>query len=66
MSWLTKPSRFSLDVTVSCLRLEMDKLARVIKTIEQARDYDEEYICESIKSIEIGLRSVRKSIKENI
>lgn len=65
MNWLTRPNRFHADVLASCLRCEIDKLIRVLNSIEQARDYREEYICESIKLVEVGLRSIRRSIKDN-
>lgn len=65
MGWLVKSQKIYLDLVVSWLRSEIAKLTHVLQTIEDTSDYHDEFIHESIKASEIGLRRVRKFIEVN-
>ena len=65
MGWLVKPQRIYLDLVVSWLRSEVARLIHVLKTIEDTGDYHDEFINESIKTVESGLRRIRKFIQVN-
>lgn len=57
--------RSRIDLVASWLRSEIAKLTHVLTTIEEAHDYHDEYIHESLKTTEIGIRRIRKFIDAN-
>ena len=65
MEWLVKPQKIYLDLLVNWLRSEIARLTHVLKTIEDTGDYHDEFIQESIKATEAGLRRIRKFIEFN-
>ena len=65
MGWLVKSQRIYLDLLTSWLRSEIARLTHVLKTIEDTGDYHDEFIQESIKATEIGLRRIRKFVAVN-
>lgn len=65
MEWLVKPQKIYLDLVVSWLRSEAAKINHVLTTIEETHDYQDEYIYESIKAAEMGLRRIRKFVDTN-
>ena len=65
MGWLVKPQKIYLDLVASWLRSEMAQLTHALKTIEDTGDYRDEFVYESIKTAESGLRSIRKFIEAN-
>ena len=78
MGWLVKPQKIYLDLAagrlsdnnlfgqfLSWLRSEIAKLTHVLTIIEETHDYNDEYIHESIKAAETGLRRIRKFIDAN-
>ncbi|HLF18809.1 MAG TPA: hypothetical protein VI749_07960 [Candidatus Omnitrophota bacterium] len=56
------PSSPYLDMVVSHLREQLVKLQKVVETVERNHSYQEDYVYESIKSVESELRRLRKLI----
>ncbi len=65
MGWLVKPQKIYLDLVESWLRSEIARLTHVLKTVENTSNYHDEFIHESIKATEFGLRRIRKFIEVN-
>ena len=65
MGWFVKPQEIYLDLVSSWLRSEIARLTQVLNTIEDTSDYHDEFICESIKASEAGLRRIRKFTEAN-
>lgn len=65
MNWLTKPKKLYLDMVVSWLRSEIAKLSHVLMTIEDAQNYHNDFLIETIKTTETELRRIRKFIEAN-
>ncbi len=51
-----------LDMVVSHLRLQITSLNSVLETVERTHTYEDEYIRESIKTVEKELHRLRKFI----
>ena len=51
-----------LDMVVSHLRSQIVALHTTLETIERTRDYEDEYIRESIKTVERELHRLRKFV----
>ena len=47
------------------LRLQINRLHRILENIEHSEGMDCEFINESLKGVEIGLRYIRKVCSEN-
>ena len=56
------PSSPYLEMVVSHLKEQLSKLQMVVEAIERNHGYEEDYIHESIKSVESELRRLRKLI----
>ncbi|MEA3226040.1 MAG: hypothetical protein U9Q07_08825 [Planctomycetota bacterium] len=65
MGWLVKPQKIYLDLVASWLRSEIARLTHVLNTVENAGDYHDDFIHESIKATETGLRRIRKFTEAN-
>ena len=65
MGWLVKSQKIYLDLVTSWLRSEIARLTHVLKTVEDTGDYHDEFIHESIKAAEVGLRRIRKFTDAN-
>ena len=65
MGWLVKPQRIYQDLVANWLRSEIARLTHALKVIEGTDDYHDEFIHESIKAAEIGLRRIRKFVQAN-
>ena len=53
-------SRLQKDFLVSTLRTHMSILKNALDGIEYANDVDSDFIDESLKRVEVGLRKLRK------
>ena len=51
-----------LDLVASHLRSQILTLNNVLETIERNHSYEEEYIHESIRAVELGLRRLRRFV----
>ena len=51
-----------LDLVASHMRSQILKLKNVLGTIERNHHYEENYICESIRTVEQELRRLRRFI----
>ena len=60
-----KPQMIHIEFIQSWLRSEIDRLNKVLTTIDHSRDYRDSYIRESLRSSEMALRGMRKFIHEN-
>ena len=56
------PSNLYLDMVVSHLREQVITLHKILESVERSHSYDDEFINESIKSVESELRRLRKLI----
>ena len=65
MGWLVKSQKIYMDLVASWLRSEIARLTHVLRTIENAGDYHDEFIHKSIKASEVGLRHIKKFIEAN-
>lgn len=65
MKWLTKTHSINMDLVVSWLRSESATLNNVLNTIQENDSYDDEYVKESIKKVEIALRQISRFINSN-
>lgn len=65
MVWPTKSNKIYLELVISWLRTEIERLSGVLATIERTQNYHEDYIFESIKSTEVAIRQIRKFIDAN-
>jgi len=65
MTWLLKPQKIYMELVTSRLRLDIARLTHVLASLEETNDYTDEYIHETIKTAEYGLRSLRKFIQSN-
>ena len=65
MKWLTKTHSINMDLVVSWLRSESATLNNVLNTIQEKDSYDDEYVKESIKKVEIALRQISRFINSN-
>ena len=51
-----------MDLVVSHLRLQITSLNNVLETVERTNSYEDEYIQESMKTVEHELHRLRKFI----
>ena len=65
MGWLVKPQKIYLDLVVSQLRSGIVKLSHVLVTIEGMHDYHDDYIKETLKTVETEIKRIRKFIDAN-
>lgn len=65
MTWPTKPQKINTDLVASWLRSEASKLNNVLGNIERTHIYQDEYTIETLKSVEIAMKQIRKFIDEN-
>jgi len=65
MEWLVKSQRIYLELVVSWLRSEVAQLTHALERMEQTGNYHDEFVHESIKTAEIGIRRIRKFIDAN-
>ena len=65
MGWLVKPQKIYTDLVASWLHSEIARLTHVLKMIEDTGDYHDEFMHESIKASEVGLRRIRKFTEAN-
>lgn len=60
-----RPQMIHIEFIESWLRSEIDRLNKVLMTIDHSRDYRDSYIRESLRSSEMALREMRRFINEN-
>jgi len=65
MGWSVKSQRIYLELVVSWLRSEVAQLTHALERMEQTDNYHDEFVCESIKTAETGIRRIRKFIEAN-
>ena len=65
MQWSTKLQRIYIELIISWLRSEIEKLNNVLVTIEKTQDYHDEYVCETLKSVSVAIRQINKFIDAN-
>jgi len=56
-------SNLYTDMVVSHLRSQIVAMHNVLETIERTHNYEDDYIAESIKTVETELRRLRKYIE---
>ena len=56
--------KIDLDLIMSWMRREYERMGNVISTIERNQNFHDEYVIESLKITEMAVRQIKKFINE--